>query len=310
MKAEGPSAPRRLAVILWAVASLAALGCASSGNFDPVTQDPPPHYAAAFPPALHEIEVRSHGARLNGIVYVAAGAGPHPGALLLHGLPGNERNLDLAQALRRAGWTVVFFHYRGAWGSGGDFSFNHVVEDVARMLDELADPSFAELHRIDPDRLSLVGHSMGGFAALLTASERDDVRCAISLAGANLGAMAAGMTADPSLAAAMADRLDAWSGPLGGTSGAALVAEVATSQQRFDLLNHAQTLAQRNILLVAAAGDRVATPEVHHQPLAEIIQAQGGGKLEAIQIPGDHSFSQTRILLARRVIGWMRENCR
>ena len=57
--------------------------------------------------------------------------------LLLHGFPGNERNLDLAQALRRAGWTVVFFHYRGAWGSGGDFSFAHVLEDVARMLDEL-----------------------------------------------------------------------------------------------------------------------------------------------------------------------------
>ena len=33
---------------------------------------------------------------------IAAGAGPHPTMLLLHGLPGNERNLDLAQAARRA----------------------------------------------------------------------------------------------------------------------------------------------------------------------------------------------------------------
>jgi len=37
--------------------------------------------------------------------------------VLLHGYPGNERNLDLAQARRRDGWDIVFFHYRGAWGS-------------------------------------------------------------------------------------------------------------------------------------------------------------------------------------------------
>jgi uncharacterized protein len=31
----------------------------------------------------------------------------------------HQRNLDLAHAMRRAGWNVVFFHYQGAWGSGG-----------------------------------------------------------------------------------------------------------------------------------------------------------------------------------------------
>ena len=42
----------------------------------------------------------------------------------MHGLPGNERNLDLAQAIRRAGWDVLTFTYRGAWGSPGDFSIS------------------------------------------------------------------------------------------------------------------------------------------------------------------------------------------
>jgi len=288
---------------------LGTLACATSGDFDPVTQDPP-HYPAAFPPALHDIAVSSHGARLNGIVYEAAGAGPHPAVLLLHGFPGNERNLDLAQALRRAGWTVVFFHYRGAWGSGGNFSFTHVLEDVARMLDVLGEPSFAQRHRIDPQRLSVVGHSMGGFAALRTASERTDVYCAISLAGANLGAMAGSMAADPRVAAAMAARLDSWSGPLQGTSGAALVAEVAELQPSLDLRNRAVELAQRRVLMIAAAEDEVATPELHHHPLAAAIRAQGIGKLDEIVIPGDHSFSQTRIQLARRLIQWMDEHCR
>ena len=64
--------------------------------------------------------------------------------ILLHGFPGNERNLDLAQALRRAGWNAVFFHYRGSWGSDGDFSFGHVLEDVAAVVARCATPAFAE----------------------------------------------------------------------------------------------------------------------------------------------------------------------
>jgi hypothetical protein len=67
-----------------------------------------------------------------GLIYEAPGVGPHPTALVLHGFPGNERNLDLAQAIRRAGWNAVFFHYRGAWGSEGSFGFVHVLEDRGR----------------------------------------------------------------------------------------------------------------------------------------------------------------------------------
>jgi pimeloyl-ACP methyl ester carboxylesterase len=58
---------------------------------------------------------------LNAVIYVAAGKGPHPTLLLLHGFPGNEQNLDLAQAARRAGWNVLTLHYRGSWGSPGPF---------------------------------------------------------------------------------------------------------------------------------------------------------------------------------------------
>ena len=129
----------------------------------------------------------SGGARMFGLIYEAPGAGPHPTAIVLHGFPGNERNLDLAQAIRRAGWNAVFFHYRGAWGSEGDFGFVHVLEDVAAVAAALARPDFAARHRIDPSRLALVGHSMGGFAALVSASELPAVDCAASLAGANLG---------------------------------------------------------------------------------------------------------------------------
>ena len=61
--------------------------------------------------SMQTMQIASHGALMNALVYVAAGAGPHPAVILLHGFPGNERNLDLAQDMRRAGWDVLYFNY-------------------------------------------------------------------------------------------------------------------------------------------------------------------------------------------------------
>ncbi|HEX8904287.1 MAG TPA: hypothetical protein VF771_05555, partial [Longimicrobiaceae bacterium] len=97
-----------LASLLFAAGGAAA----QAGAFDPVTMDPPARDTAA-PPSLEELSFTSQGQRLNGLMYVARGRGPHPTVILLHGYPGNERNLDLAQALRRAGMNVLFFDYRG-----------------------------------------------------------------------------------------------------------------------------------------------------------------------------------------------------
>ncbi|HEX8906273.1 MAG TPA: hypothetical protein VF771_15600, partial [Longimicrobiaceae bacterium] len=51
------------------------------------------------PPGMEELKIPSHGTGMNGLIYLAQGAGPHPVVVFLHGYPGNERNLDLAQAV-------------------------------------------------------------------------------------------------------------------------------------------------------------------------------------------------------------------
>ena len=83
----------------------------------------------AHPARMEPLQIMSHGGTLNAVFYIASGAGPHPAVLLLHGLPGNEQNLDLAQSMRRAGWNVLTLHYRGSWGSTGQFSLLHCLED-------------------------------------------------------------------------------------------------------------------------------------------------------------------------------------
>ena len=161
----------------------------AAGN--PLTDDPVPD--TMYPPAIEELTIDSQGARMSGLLYLANGRGPHPTLLLLHGLPGNEKNLDIAQAARRAGFNVLFFHYRGAWGSEGDYSLGHLAEDVAAALAFLR--KNAGPYRVDPDRLSLLGHSLGGFAALAAGSKDKALRCVGAMAPANLGLMAEGVRA-------------------------------------------------------------------------------------------------------------------
>ena len=127
---------------------------------------------------------------MNALLFAASGAGPKPTLILMHGLPGNERNLDLAQAVRRAGWNVLTFTYRGAWGSPGNFSIHGAVEDAAAALAFARSARGAGLS-IDPARLVLAGHSMGGLTAMLTAANQQDLAGLILLDAWNAGKDAA-----------------------------------------------------------------------------------------------------------------------
>src|SRR5271155_4137168 len=51
--------------------------------------------------SLVEIAAPSHGAQRLAAFYLASGSRPHPTAIIHHGFPGYEQNLDLAQTLRR-----------------------------------------------------------------------------------------------------------------------------------------------------------------------------------------------------------------
>jgi len=288
-----------------------ALGCAGGpfGGYDPVTMDPmtpdPEH-----PPRLVETQIASHGDAMNAIVYVADGPGPHPTAVLLHGFPGNERNLDIAQAVRRSGWNVVFFHYRGAWGSAGAFSFTHVLEDVATVVGWTQDPEVAGPLRIDPSRIALIGHSMGGFAALRTGGGLVGVDCVVSIAGANLASRGYAAEEDPAAARAIAAQLQAWSAPLAGTSGEALTREVTEAGTDFDLLTQIPVLTPKPLLLIAGARDQTTPPAEHHAPLVAALQAARAPYLHHTILDADHAFSQSRVALSRTVAEFLVEECR
>src|SRR5258706_6094506 len=66
-----------------------------------ISADPPRD--SVHPARMEVLHIPSGGVNINGVAYIASGPGAHPAFIFFHGLPGNEKNLDLAQAVRRAG---------------------------------------------------------------------------------------------------------------------------------------------------------------------------------------------------------------
>ena len=98
---------------------------------------------------------------------LAAGKEKKETIILLHGLPGNEKNLDLAQELRRNGRNVIYFNYRGSWGSQGEFMYSNCLEDATKVIDFFSTPENSEKYKIKLNSFILFGHSLGGGIALL-----------------------------------------------------------------------------------------------------------------------------------------------
>ncbi len=265
------------------------------------TTDDRPVFNSDFPPALKAVDFQSDGKRLNGQIYLADGPGPHPTVTLLHGYPGNEKNMDLAQALRRNGFNVFTFHYRGAWGSEGKFSFANVVQDVDNALAMLR--SRAGEYRIDVDRLILIGHSMGGFAALQSATRNDDIDCVSGIAAADIGAFGYIIENDTEAKSAFAADADTLQ-MLAGWTGEKAIKELLEKRDAHSLIALAPALAGKSVLLVAADQDEAVPVNFVHAPMVAAYTAEPTIKLADVILSGDHSFSWSRMALIHEVVNW------
>jgi hypothetical protein len=273
---------------------------------DPFGRDPEPH--PMFPPALAELTFSSGDFRLSGLLYQANGLGPHPTVVLLHGLPGNEKNLDIAQVLRRAGFNVMFFHYRGAWGSEGDYSLLTLTEDVAAALHFLRDN--ATRYRVDVGHLTLLGHSLGGWAALAAGSQDKALVCVGALAPANLGLMAEGIRAGEPGALEFLDYADTLF-MLRGFDGAAMKRELLSQPAlTLDTRLFSPGLRGKSLFLITGTEDAVLPPASMFEPLVAAYSRDPAMTVSHHAIPGDHAFSYSRIQLTEQVLAWLERDCR
>jgi pimeloyl-ACP methyl ester carboxylesterase len=214
---------------------------------------------------------------------------------MCHGLPGNEKNLDLAQAVRRAGWNAVTFNYRGSWGSPGEFRFAQNLEDADAVLAFLRDPVNEAKLGIDTRRIVIAGHSMGGWVTALNAAHDKRLAGAILISAADMGRQ--GSAPPERLEAVMADNMEA----LNGVTAKSMAAEIRSHAKEFALENAVAGLADIP-LLVLTSDDGLAPGAA---ALVKAIEVKGGTKVKAQHVVTDHSWSDHRIALESIVINWL-----
>lgn len=268
-----------------------------------VVADPP--VDKAHPASLVSFQIPSHGEAMNAIAYLAAGTGPHPVVLLLHGFPGNEKNLDLAQAIRRDGWDVVWFNYRGSWGSPGAFSFSHAIEDTQAAIAYIREPQNALRLHADPKRIVVIGHSMGGFMAAYTGSHDPAILGTGMISAANMFDWAGGATGAEN---APANRVRLVKGlvdedilPLAGCTGESLADDMLARAKDWDEVKYASLFGKRPLLVVTS--DDGLAPS--NNRLVEAMKAVEGSQVTAKHFATDHSYSDQRVALESQVIQWL-----
>lgn len=250
---------------------------------------------ATHPARMEVLHIPSGDVAINGVAYIAAGPGPHPTLIICHGLPGNEKNLDLAQAVRRAGWNAITFNYRGSWGSAGAFRFAQNPEDAAAVLAYLRDPANAKALGIETTRLVLAGHSMGGWVTAMTARRDTGLAGAILISAANLGQRSRMPRAE--LVKTMAGNLES----LAATSPEMMADEITANADAFDFLQSASGL-KNTPLLVLSSDDGLAPMS---DALITSIRTAGGQRVKTVHVATDHSWSDRRIRLQSEVLQWL-----
>lgn len=273
---------------------VAALPVAAQDVPAAIFTDPP--HDTAHPARMAVLHIPSGGVAINGVAYVAAGAGPRPVVVLCHGLPGNEKNLDLAQALRRAGWTVITFNYRGSWGSPGSYRFAHDLEDVDAVLAYLREPANAAALGLDTRRMVLIGHSLGGWATALTAAHDKGLIGAALISPGNIG-----LLGSLPRAAAIKAFGDNGMEALADTSPATMADEAIAHAEAFDFVKAAPRLGATP-LLVLTSDDGLAAPA---DALARGAKAAGNAHVTSVHVATDHGWSDARVRLQSEVIRWL-----
>jgi dipeptidyl aminopeptidase/acylaminoacyl peptidase len=241
---------------------------------------------------IEGVLIRSEGLKLLGTMYLARGAGRKPAALVLHGFPGFEKNYDIARALRELGYNALIFHYRGCWGSEGGYDLTKIPTDVKSAIDTIqARPD------VDPDKIIAVGHSMGSYAAVVTAAQDSRIKAVVAISGS--GDLR--MSPPPER-----KRTENTLQFLSGITFEDFVAQRRVQAEKLNPFDHVAKISPRPILIIHGTEDAIVKPEQ-----AKILYERAKRPKRLVLIEdADHVYTDQRQQLLNTILRWVRRNCK
>ena len=204
-------------------------------------------------------------------------------------MPGVEKNYDLAFELREQGWNSLIFHYRGCWGSEGLFTFRTIPADVENAVAELCSGRYPQ---IDQHRLVLIGHSLGGWAAVLVGARDTRVKAVIAIAPI-------AVPGDfPVTIESATHRFCPW---LPGCSPQSFFDQWNSLDPALTPVNEANRIAPRPLLILHGGRDELVS--VAH---SQALYAKAGKPKELVIHPdGNHSLVWQRPWLRKTILDWL-----
>ena len=249
----------------------------------------------AAPAGSTELFIPSGNSLLAGLIYRANGAKKHPTLLLLHGYPGNERNLDIAQVVRAHGWNVIYFDYRGSWGSQGKFSFKNCVEDVINVVAFCS--KYQDSLNIDTSNIVLFGHSMGGWICLKAIQQLPAIKKGFALSTWNIADGYKRVLTEKEEAQLANDPNAGTKYFVLNTSLKDLFSPVIQNHDYFSFVNDGKALSGKQIIMLDEH-DR-------NKQFAESLKAANHSYFDYAIWQTDHSFTNKRVSLINKLLAFL-----
>jgi pimeloyl-ACP methyl ester carboxylesterase len=175
------------------------------------------------------------------------------------------------------------------------------VEDAAAAIAYLHDRTHAFHLRVDPGKIYLVGHSMGGFVAVEAAAADPEIKGVILISAADMAARALDVPADKKdaaikgIAAGLAEEGMA---PLAGTTSEALAKETLANAAQWSFIGLAPKFTTRPLFVITSDDGLAPTNDA----FVAAIKKAGGNDVKTLHIATDHSYSDSRIALEKAVV--------
>ena len=247
------------------------------------------------PASSTELFIPSGNSMIAGLIYSANGLQKHPTLLLLHGYPGNERNLDIALVVRSHGWNVIYFDYRGSWGSQGKFSFKNSVEDVVNVVAFCN--KYQDSLKIDTSNIVLFGHSLGGWVVLKALKELPTIKKGFALSTWNIGNVYKNVITEKEMLRLANDPKTGGKYFVLNTSLKDLYTPVLKDQTYFNLLNDTKSLADKQIIMI--------DEHEKNSQLADKMKESNKSYFDYSVWQTDHVFTNKRASLINKVLEFL-----
>ncbi|MBS6953245.1 MAG: alpha/beta fold hydrolase [Enterocloster asparagiformis] len=255
--------------------------------------------------SLYSTAVKGQQGRILCTIYTAGGKGMHPVLIFTHGYPGHEKNLDLAQSLRRMGFHSVVFFYRGSWGSEGEFSFNGSIKDTQAVLDfVLTDTQ----HGFDKKNIFFIGHSLGCITAARMIALYPEVRGGVFLAPCDFGKMYLLGKGGKSYSQSIASTIEEGIPYVNGTDSETLIREIKENLDTFSIEPYIEELAKKPILWISSPEDEVVSEQAGTLSFMQKLKKYPDNRIQWHRVASDHYFSNIRVQISMKIANFLLEN--